>query len=244
VYQPTIRLGSGKLAEHNLGMRSMNAEYAHGSTSLTLPQHAPTVFVIDDDESTYRCLQSLIAGAGWQLRIFSSAFEFLAQPRVPAPSCLVLGVALLSGLDLQRRIAADRSDMPIILVSGNDSVPMAVQAMKAGAAEYFSKPCRSDLLLSAIHHAIDCSQAAMHRASQLRTLRQRYAALSPREKQVMALVVCGRLNKQTGLELGISEITVKAHRGRVMQKMNASSFVDLLRMARQLLPETDRITTP
>jgi FixJ family two-component response regulator len=214
-------------------MRSMDSELSHG---------VATVFVIDDDESTRGCLQSLIFGAGWQMKIFSSALEFLAQPRVLAPSCLVLGVALLSGLDLQRRIAADRSDMPIILVSGNDSVPMAVQAMKAGASEYLSKPCRSDLLLNAIHHAIECSQAAMLRAAQMRALRQRYAALSSRERQVMALVVRGRLNKQTGAELGISEITVKAHRGRVMQKMNATGLVDLLRMAKDLVPETDTLS--
>jgi FixJ family two-component response regulator len=225
-------------------MRSMNAEHAHGLKSPAMPQGVPTVFVIDDDESTRRCLQSLIFGAGWQIRIFSSALEFLAQPRVLAPSCLVLGVAFLSGLDLQRRIAADRTDMPIILVSCNDSVQMAVQAMKAGAAEYFSKPCRSDLLLNAIHLAIESSHAAMHRASQMRSLLQRYAALSRREKQVMALVVRGRLNKLIAMELGISEITVKAHRGRVMQKMNAGSFVDLLRMARQLLPETDSLIEP
>jgi FixJ family two-component response regulator len=214
-------------------MRSMDSELSHG---------VATVFVIDDDESTRGCLQSLIFGAGWQMKIFSSALEFLAQPRVLAPSCLVLGVALLSGLDLQRRIAADRSDMPIILVSGNDSVPMAVQAMKAGASEYLSKPCRSDLLLNAIHRAIECSQAAMLRAAQMRALRQRYAALSSRERQVMALVVRGRLNKQTGAELGISEITVKAHRGRVMQKMNATGLVDLLRMAKDLVPETDTLS--
>jgi FixJ family two-component response regulator len=244
MYQPTIRFRWEESAKQNLGMRSMNAEHAYGAKLPAIPQGVPTVFVIDEDESTHRCLQSLVFAAGWQIRMFSSALEFLAQPRVIAPSCLVLGVALLSGLDLQRRIAADRSDMPIILVSGNDSVPMAVQAMKAGAAEYFSKPCRSDLLLNAIHLAIECSQAAMYRAAQMRSLLQRYAALSPREKQVMALVVRGRLNKQTGVELGISEITVKAHRGRVMQKMNASSFVDLLRMARLLLPETDSPVGP
>jgi FixJ family two-component response regulator len=225
-------------------MRRMNAEHAHGSKSPAMPQGVPTVFVIDDDESTLRCLQSIPFCVGWQIRIFSSALEFLSQPRVLAPSCLVLGVALLSGLDLQRRIAADRSDMPIILVSGNDSVPMAVQAMKAGAAEYFSKPCRSDLLLNAITKAIECSQSAMLRAAQERALRERYATLSGRERQVMALVVRGRLNKRIGLELGISEITVKAHRGRVMQKMNACSLVDLLRMARQLLPETDPVNEP
>jgi FixJ family two-component response regulator len=214
----------------------------HGSKSSAVPHASPTVFIVDDDESARGSLEALICGAGWHAKIFASALEFLAHPRVIAPSCLVLGVALLSGLDLQRRIAADRIGMPIICITGNDSIPMAVQAMKAGAAEYFMKPCRSDLLLEAIRASIERSQAAMRQEAQTQAIRDRYASLSCREKEVMALVVSGRLNKTVGMELGISEITVKAHRGRAMEKMNAGSLADLVNKARVLFPETDTLS--
>jgi FixJ family two-component response regulator len=201
---------------------------------------APVVFVVDSDVSARESLEFLIRGAGWQPEVFASAREFLAHPRVLAPSCLVLDVVLpdLNGLDLQRRIVADRDDMPIIFVTGHSDVSMAVRAMKAGAVEFFTKPCRSDVLLSSLRHAIERSHASMRREAQIRAIRDRYAALSCREKEVMALVVRGRLNKQVGGELGISEITVKAHRGRVMQKMNAASLAALINMAATLFPAT------
>jgi FixJ family two-component response regulator len=196
----------------------------------------PIVFVVDDDISVRRSLQSLIDSAGWQSETFASAQEFLSYPRVLAPSCLVLDVTLpdLNGLELQKRIAVDRTDMPIIFISGYGDVPMTVQAMKAGAIEFLTKPLGGDVLLSAIQHAIDRSSAALDHEKSMRTLRECHALLSRREREVMALVVSGLLNKQVGAELGISEITVKAHRGQVMRKMKADSLADLVNMAARL----------
>jgi FixJ family two-component response regulator len=196
----------------------------------------PVVFVVDDDVSVRESLELLIRCAGWQPEIFASAHEFLARPRVLAPSCLVLDVGLpdLNGLELQKRVAADRSDMPIIFITGYGDVPMTVQAMKAGAVEFLTKPFGDDVLLSAIRHAIERSRAALGREAEIRSLRDRYASLSPREREVMACVVSGLLNKQAGAELGISEITVKAHRGKVMRKMEAESLADLVTMAARL----------
>lgn len=196
----------------------------------------PIVFVVDDDASVRRSLEMLIGSAGWQLETFASAQEFLSRPGVLAPSCLVLDVALpdLSGLDLQKRVASDRSHMPIIFISGYGDVPMTVRAMKAGAAEFLTKPFDDDVLLSAIEHAVERSRTALARKAETRALRDCYESLTHRERQVMALVVSGLLNKQVGGELGISEITVKAHRGQVMRKMKADSLPELVTMAASL----------
>jgi FixJ family two-component response regulator len=196
----------------------------------------PTVFVVDDDVSVRESLESLLRFAGWQVETFACAQEFLARPRLLAPSCLVLDVTLpdLNGLDLQKRVAADRVDMPIIFITGRGDVPMTVQAMKAGAVEFLTKPFGDEVLLSAIRHAIERSQTALDHEAEMRALRDCYASLSRREREVMALVVRGLLNKQVGGELGISEITVKAHRGNVMRKMKADSLADLVNMAARL----------
>ncbi len=196
----------------------------------------PIVFVVDDDVSVRESLELLIRCAGWRPETFASAQEFLARPRVLAPSCLVLDVSLpdLNGLDLQKRVAVDRIDMPIIFITGYGDVPMTVKAMKAGAVEFLTKPFGDDVLLSAIRHALERSHTALRHDAEIRALRDAYASLSRREQEVMALVVSGRLNKQVGGELGISEITVKAHRGKVMRKMKADSLADLVTMAARL----------
>ena len=196
----------------------------------------PTVFIVDDDISVRESLELLIRHAGWQPETFESAQEFLSRPRVLAPSCLVLDVRLpgLNGLDVQKRVSAERPDMPIIFITGHGDVPMTVQAMKGGAVEFLTKPFGDDVLLSAIRQAIERSRAALDREAEIGAIRDCYASLTRRERQVMDLVVSGRLNKQVGGELGISEITVKAHRGKVMQKMMADSLPELVRMAARL----------
>jgi FixJ family two-component response regulator len=199
------------------------------------PGPTPVVFIVDDDLSVRESLQSLVRSAGWQAETFSSAKDFLARPRVLAPSCLVLDVQLpdLSGLDLQQRVV-DRIDMPIIFITGYSDVPITVQAMKAGAIEFLTKPYRCDVVLDAIQNAIERSRASLGRQAKVMSIRDHYSSLSRREREVMALVVSGLLNKQVGGELGISEITVKAHRGNVMRKMRAESVPDLVRMAASL----------
>jgi FixJ family two-component response regulator len=196
----------------------------------------PVVFVVDDDVSVRESLELLIRWAGWQPEIFSSAQEFLARPAPEVPSCLVLDVELpgLNGLDLQKRIAVDRSEMPIIFITGYGDIPMTVQAMKAGAVEFLTKPFADDVLLQAIQNAIERSRTVLGEAAEVKALRERYASLTRREREVMALVVAGLLNKQVGAELGTSEITVKAHRGQVMRKMKAASLADLVRSAARL----------
>ena len=196
----------------------------------------PIVFVVDDDISVRESLESLIRHAGWEPETFASAQEFLARPRASTPSCLILDVSLpdLNGLDLQKRIASDRMNMPIIFVTGYGDVPMTVKAMKAGAIEFLTKPFDDDALLSAVRQAIERSRNALRRESEIGALKDCYAVLTPREREVLALVVSGLSNKQVGGELGISEITVKAHRGRVMQKMHAASLPNLVKMAARL----------
>jgi FixJ family two-component response regulator len=199
---------------------------------------APIVFVVDDDVSVRESLEALIGAEGWAAECFASARDFLARPRVRTPSCLILDVSLpdLNGLDLQRRIAADRLDMPIIFITGYGDIPMTVQAMKAGAVEFLTKPFAEEALLGAVRGALDRSELALSEEAELQALRDSYAALSRREREVMALVVAGLLNKQVGGELGISEITVKAHRGRVMEKMKARSLAELVTMNARLHP--------
>jgi FixJ family two-component response regulator len=203
--------------------------------STATPVASPTVFIVDDDISVRESLHGLIADAGWRPEVFACAEEFLAHPREPKPGCLVLDVSLpdLNGLELQKRITG-RPDLPIIFITGHGDVPMTVQAMKAGAVEFLTKPFDPEVLLSAIDGAIERSRASLVQEADLQVLRDRYVSLTARERQVLALVVCGQLNKQVGFELGIREITVKIHRGQAMRKMAASSFAELVNMAARL----------
>lgn len=195
----------------------------------------PVVFVVDDDISVRESLEMLIISAGWRPEIFASAEDFLARSRVDGPSCLVLDVTLpdLNGLDLQERIV-DRSDLPIIFITGDGDVPTTVQAMKAGAVEFLTKPFAEGVIREAIRQAIERSQVRIAYEAELREHRYRYGSLTPREREILAAVVSGLLNKQIATELGISEITVKAHRGRVMRKMRVDSLADLVRVAAAL----------
>jgi FixJ family two-component response regulator len=194
------------------------------------------VFVVDDDVSVRESVELLIKFAGWQPETFASAKDFLARPRISTPCCLVLDVSLpdLNGLELQKLIASERTDMPIIFITGHGDVPMTVQAMKAGAVEFLTKPFDDEVLLSAIRHALKRSAAVLDDQAETTAMRNTYESLTPREQDVMRLVVAGMLNKQIGLKLGISEITVKAHRGKVMQKMKADSVADLVKTAVKL----------
>lgn len=212
-----------------------------GAALMSPAKPIPLVFVVDDDLSVRESLELLIRCEGWRPETFASAQEFLNRPRALVPSCLVLDVSLpgLNGLELQKVVAVERWEMPIIFITGYGDVSMTVQAMKAGAAEFLTKPFSNVVLLNAIRQALERSRVALRQQAEMQQLRDCYGSLTSRERQVMALVVYGLLNKQVASELGISEITVKAHRGKVMQKMKADSLPALVKMAAQL-----RITPP
>jgi FixJ family two-component response regulator len=195
------------------------------------------VYVVDDDVSSRQSLEFLIRASGYTVRAFPSSRAFLASPRPEMPACLVLDVRMpgLTGLELQGELAKMGVRLPIIFITGHGDIPMSVQAMKAGAVEFLTKPFREDSMLEAITHAIEGDRAAHRARLELAELKRRHARLTPREREVMASVVTGLLNKQVAAELGASEKTIKAHRGKVMQKMEAASLADLVRMSEKLV---------
>ena len=218
-----------------------------GERSFSMVQNAPIVFIVDDDISVRESLELLLGHQGFVVETFVSAQDFLARPRLLVPSCLILDVSLpgLNGLDLQKRVAQDRPEMPIIFITGHGSIPMTVQAMKAGAVEFLSKPFSDDVLLEALRKAIERSRVLLDRDAEIRELKSRYARLTSREREVLTLVIAGLPNKQVGGELGISEITVKAHRGSMMRKMKADSLAELVNQAARLrLPRSRLANAP
>ena len=217
-------------------MIAMTATHSFPFRALRSTDTTPLVFVVDDDPSVRESLELLIQTAGWHAETFASGHDFLEHPAPGVPSCLVLDVTLpdFSGLDLQKRVAIERPHMPVIFITGYGDIPTTVRAMKAGAIEFLTKPFRGDVLLPAIGRALERSRSALEYAAKMAVLRESFASLTPREREVMALVVSGLLNKQVGGELGISEVTVKAHRGQVMRKMKAESLPALVHMAARL----------
>jgi FixJ family two-component response regulator len=212
-----------------------------------MSENSSIVFVVDDDISVRESLELLIQSEGLSVETFNSAQEFLDRPREFVPSCLVLDLSLpgLNGLELQKRVAVERPDVPIIFITGHGDIPTTVRAMKAGAVEFLTKPIRSEALLSAIRSSLERSRALLGRDEELRALRGRYARLTSREREVMAFVVMGLLNKQVANELDISEITVKAHRGSMMRKMEADSLAELVNIATRLrIPRPKVLNAP
>jgi FixJ family two-component response regulator len=206
-----------------------------------MPETPSIVLVVDDDISVRESLELLLRHEGFGVETFVSAQEFLGRPPATVPSCLVLDISLpgLNGLDLQKLVAVERHEMPIIFITGHGDIPITVQAMKAGAQEFLTKPFSDEILLNAVRHALIRSKALLDRSIEITALKARYSCLSPREREVMALVVAGLPNKQVGGELGISEITVKAHRGSMMRKMRVESLAELVGIAARL-----RLTRP
>jgi FixJ family two-component response regulator len=210
--------------------------FSHRLGLPTIPNFTPIIFVVDEDTSVRASLELFIRSEGWQPETFASVQEFLDHPRPRVPNCLILAISHrgINGTEVQQRMGGERAEMPIIVISSDADIPTTVQAMKAGAVDFLVKPCRHEILLAAIRQSLERSRVALDREIQLHDLRNRYESLTPRERQVMALVVSGLLNKQVGGELGITEFTVKTHRGQVMQKMKTNSLADLVRMAARL----------
>lgn len=219
----------------------MNATRDDHSLSMSVvPNASPVVYVVDDDLPARESLELLIRSAGWQTQTFPSATEFLQCEREPVPACLVLAVALadINGLNLLQRVVAQGDQVPVVMTSGHGDVPTTVRAMKAGAFDFVTKPVNGESLLTVIAEAFELSHAALRKRAELRDLQERQASLTRREREVMEGVVAGRLNKQVAFDLGISEITVKAHRGQMVQKMQAKSVPHLVHMAARLYGST------